>query len=383
MDDDDDDASTIVAHDSDDDGRRATPRAIDITEDNDDARARTADDARRDEDLKHDLERSSARCVRHILDAARRRYEGSPITTRCATRLRDIQTASDACAMMIEREYGEMAHTRTVEGRRKMEDAMEQRTVMVENLVRTQLMNEFSCVTMALAVTYLDYFIAMSGYTIGSNSSWLYQLVACACMLIAVKFEEPAQNVRRDISSRLQSTSDISFDHVAVRKMEAIVLRELNWCVSRVTPFQYVPYFLILVDGQSFIRGHNDRTTMVLQRAEMLSLMVLYNANILTECQSSVIAKAILCIVLAEQCGHVYEAGCIARTIVTHILHHLYEHDAEHFELINAQVWKCMCMMNDFMNKMNSIAHRAHECSDTTPSQMTGNQAQLHAVTAE
>ena len=371
--DDDDDVSTICSHDDCDEceSARRQRHTIDVGEDAD---ASGGGGGGGGED---DLERWSALTVRHILAA-----RGCPVTkTRCTTRMREIQTAADACATMIERECDEMAPARTDEGREKIERVMDARMVLVENLVRTQLTNDFSCVTTALAVMYLDYFIAMSGYVIASNSCWLYQLVSCACMLIAVKFEESEETARRDISARLQSTSDISFDHVAVAKMEGIVLRELNWAVSRVTPFQYVPYFLCLVDGQSFIRGDKDRTTKILRRAEILSLMVLYNVNILARCESSVIAKAILCIVLAEQCGHVYEESCIARTIVTHILHHLYEHDAEHFEMVNARVLECMRMMTDFTNTVNAVVHRTRDCNGSA--HLTGDQPQMRAIAAE
>jgi len=338
------------------------------------------DEARGGGDIKLELERASERCIRHILERGSRANGNG-----CSVRLREIQTSSDACAVMIKRERTEIAQTRaeiSLEAHmKKMKDVLSARHVMVESLVRSGLMNRFSCVTTALAVAYLDYFITMSGYIIGNNSFWLYQLVACACMLIAVKFEEPLENVHPDISSRLQQTSDISFDHVAVSKMEAIVLRELNWSVSRVTPYQYVPYFLCLVDGQSFIRGDAECTSLILRRAEVLSLMILYDVNILSQCESSIIAKAILCITLAEQCGEAFGESCIAETIVTQIMHHLNENDDMELEMVNARVWECMCMMTSFTSALKSIVRKTSCISSDVHS--TSDQSRLKMAVSE
>ena len=126
------------------------------------------------------------------------------------------------------------------------------RARLVESIVMSGSMNQFSVVTSAMAVRYLDYILVASGYQIQKECFWVYQLLASACNLIAAKFEEPAQNQRRNLARRLQNTNDISFDTTAMSKMEAIVLRELGWNAARVTPFCFIPYFLVILDCYDF-----------------------------------------------------------------------------------------------------------------------------------
>ena len=218
---------------------------------------------------------------------------------------------------------------------------------LVEGIVRSGIMNDFSVVTASLAVRYMDYFLTTSGYQIGNDSFWLYQLLSAACLFIACKFEEPANNLRNSVGTRLQLSNDISFDLASLKKMEAIVLRELKWRVSRVTPLCFVPIFFRLVDCNGLVWPQRDGFDIdmriaILREAELLTTTVLYDASALCYFESSVIAKAILCILLAKFCDDI-GSDEIVPTVTMNILKKVYaDGDADYFSYVIRRVTECV-----------------------------------------
>ena len=218
---------------------------------------------------------------------------------------------------------------------------------LVEGIVRSGIMNDFSVVTASLAVRYMDYFLTTSGYQIGNDSFWLYQLLSAACLFIACKFEEPANNLRNSVGTRLQLSNDISFDLASLKKMEAIVLRELKWKVSRITPLCFVPIFFRLVDCKGLVWPQRDGFDIdmriaILREAELLTTTVLYDASALCYFESSVIAKAIICILLAKFCDDI-GSDEIVPTVTMNILKKVYaDGDADYFSYVIRRVTECV-----------------------------------------
>jgi hypothetical protein len=270
------------------------------------------------------------------------------------------------CANMMDREKREIEETEARVTREDAEHRMRAlqcvRFHLVESMMRSGVMNGFSSITTALAVRYLDVFFLMSGYPVRSDCSWMYQLVASACLFIACKFEEPLQNIRSNIGHRLQSTNDISFDIGALKKMETIVLRELQWNVARVTPFNFVPYFcIILLDCHCAAllppRGKpNHLHSRILREAEVLSSIVLYDCGVCCRFESSVIAKAILCIAFAKISDGVTSSMDVAQPIVLNILRKIHrDAHADDFVSIIDNVISCVRHIEGLKETLDNI----------------------------
>lgn len=238
------------------------------------------------------------------------------------------------------------------------------RMTLVENIVKNCAMNSFSCVTSALAVRYLDYVLLASGYRVQRDCFWIYQLLANACMLISAKFEEPAENVKRSLCYRLQTASDISFDTTALKKMEAVVLRELGWNASRVTPFCFIQYFLVLLNcegSHASAKGFLPcwLREQLLQDAEVLTLIVLYDPFTTSSYESSVVAKAIVCILLSKFCDEL-QAIDVVEPVVTNILKKLHANaNADDFAYIIQRVKHCVNLIESLREHLSKYGNNA------------------------
>lgn len=282
---------------------------------------------------------------------------------RCdSTSKEDHITAIAALGALRERELKELADIQSRVTANEIVARVRElnfvRMTLVENIVKNGAMNSFSCVTSALAVRYLDYVLLASGYRVQHNCFWIYQLLANACMMISAKFEEPAENMKRNLCYRLQTTSDISFDTTALKKMEAIVLRELGWNVSRVTPFCFIPYFLVLLDCETSNespRGLLPRSfrEQLLQDAEVLTLMVLYDPFTTSSYESSVVAKAIVCILLSKFCDDLHAID-IVEPVVTNIWKKLHVNaKADEFASIIQRVKHCVNLIESLKEHLS------------------------------
>jgi len=285
------------------------------------------------------------------------------------------------CVNMMDREKREIEETETRVTREDAEYRMRAlqcvRFHLVESMMRSGVLNGFSCVTTALAVRYLDVFFLTSGYLVRGDCSWMYQLVASACLFIACKFEEPLQNIRSNIGHRLQMANDISFDIGALKKMETIVLRELQWNVARVTPFNFVPYFsVLLLDCHCAPwlppRGKPNLHSRILREAEVLSSIVLYDSGVCCRFGSSVIAKAILCIAFAKISDGVTSSMDVAQPIVLNILRKIHrDAHADDFVSVIDNVISCVHHIEGLKETLDNIFNNTSQ---------SGQQAQLQNV---
>jgi len=285
------------------------------------------------------------------------------------------------CVNMMDREKREIEETETRVTREDAEYRMRAlqcvRFHLVESMMRSGVLNGFSCVTTALAVRYLDVFFLTSGYLVRGDCSWMYQLVASACLFIACKFEEPLQNIRSNIGHRLQMANDISFDIGALKKMETIVLRELQWNVARVTPFNFVPYFsVLLLDCHCAPwlppRGKPNLHSRILREAEVLSSIVLYDSGVCCRFGSSVIAKAILCIAFAKISDGVTSSMDVAQPIVLNILRKIHrDAHADDFVSVIDNVISCVHHIEGLKETLDNIFNNTSQ---------SGQQAQLQKV---
>ncbi|OUS42387.1 hypothetical protein BE221DRAFT_61948 [Ostreococcus tauri] len=286
----------------------------------------------------------------------------------CDSTNREEQTVAIAALLvLIERErkefvdLGDRVKTQDISISKRMHEIRYIRARLVENIVMSGSMNQFSVVTSAMAVRYLDYILVASGYQIQKECFWVYQLLASACNLIAAKFEEPAQNQRRNLARRLQNTNDISFDTTAMSKMEAIVLRELGWNAARVTPFCFIPYFLVILDCYDFAMTSPcplgaELRAQLLHEAEILTLMVLYEGA-MCSFESSVVAKAIICILIAKFCSKIHTAE-IVEPIVMNIFKKLdMDADADDCVYVIARVKECAEIVEALKESLHKFGH--------------------------
>lgn len=286
----------------------------------------------------------------------------------CDSTSREEQTvAITALLVLIERErkefvdLGDRVKTQDISISKRMHEIRYIRARLVESIVMSGSMNQFSVVTSAMAVRYLDYILVASGYQIQKECFWVYQLLASACNLIAAKFEEPAQNQRRNLARRLQNTNDISFDTTAMSKMEAIVLRELGWNAARVTPFCFIPYFLVILDCYDFAMTSPcplaaELRAQLLHEAEVLTLMVLYEGA-MCSFESSVVAKAIICILIAKFSSKIHTAE-IVEPIVMNIFKKLdMDADADDCAYVIARVKECVDIVEALKESLHKFGH--------------------------
>jgi hypothetical protein len=290
----------------------------------------------------------------------------------CSCDRTECEAALDECVVMIQREQGELMNLReriTLEEHvQRMEEVQSIRHGLVDGIIRSGVMNKLSCVSTALAVRYLDFFVVASGYKVKSDSLWMYQLLAAACVFIAYKFQETSERMHgRGTSARLQLTNDISFDNLSIRKMEAIILRELDWSLSRVTPFMFIPHFLLLLDCECNFRACRNLTAQVLHGAEVLSLQILFDIRTLSRFESSVIAKAIIAIVLCDQCDGV-EGVDIAEQMVARLLRYLYaDEDIKQLDFVTRRVTECIEDILEFRMSLMLFNERMNNQNDAQP----------------
>lgn len=176
----------------------------------------------------------------------------------------------------------------------RLADVAQMRACLVEGLVRTALVFELSVCTTALAVRYLDRFLAADAYDVRRREGWVYHLVANACQSIAVKLQE---TIRVDPDT-LQRHFDVRFDRVCVLKMESLVLRELGWSVNDVVPATYPPR---LFHALGF---SGDEHTELVNKTDLFLMSTLYDPAMTSAWLPSVLAAAAVALALndAKKC---------------------------------------------------------------------------------
>ena len=184
------------------------------------------------------------------------------------------------------------------------------RGVLVEGIVKNQIVFKLSTETTSLAVSYLDVFLGSGKYSVLPEQGWAYHLVANACMTLAVKFQEPCDPTDpRPDAAAMQRHVDVAFDRVCVQKMESLVLQELGWRLSPPTPASIIPRLLILL-------GHNPTDVEfadICGRTDVYALAILYDVNFSSR-RATCVAAAIVAVVLEDREG--FDRAEVIRAIV-------------------------------------------------------------------
>ncbi|KAI3890492.1 hypothetical protein MKX03_025034 [Papaver bracteatum] len=102
---------------------------------------------------------------------------------------------------------------------------------------------DFGPLTAYLSANYLDRFVSVNELP---AHPWVMQLLAVTCLSLAAKVEE----TRRPSSLYLQVCEPkFTFEATTIKRMELLVLSTLNWRMIAVTPFSFIDYFLIKING--------------------------------------------------------------------------------------------------------------------------------------
>ncbi|XP_022766451.1 cyclin-D5-1-like [Durio zibethinus] len=131
--------------------------------------------------------------------------------------------------------------------------------------------------TAYLSVIYFDKFLSKK--SIDSEKSWTMQLLSMACLSLAAKMEE----IKVPLLSELQ-TEEFNFESKVIQRMELLVLNTLEWRMSSITPFAFLPFFITRMSKKSPSDHFMSRTV-------QLILAIMREINLM-EHRPSVIAAA-------------------------------------------------------------------------------------------
>ncbi|XP_057542241.1 cyclin-D4-2-like [Amaranthus tricolor] len=152
----------------------------------------------------------------------------------------------------------------------------------------------FGPLSLCLAVNYLDRFLATKA--LPSGKAWAVQLLAVACLSIAVKLEETS--VPQSVGFQVGDPKFV-FEAKTIQRMELFVLDTLNWKMNAVTPCSFLDYSL-----KKLCDAHNENTYLssssnVVNRSMELISCTIKGIDFL-EFKSSEIAAAVAVFVTAE-----------------------------------------------------------------------------------
>ncbi|KAL8151926.1 hypothetical protein V2J09_021734 [Rumex salicifolius] len=102
----------------------------------------------------------------------------------------------------------------------------------------------FRPLSLCLSMNYLDRFL--SHHDLPKGRAWAVQLLAVACLSIAVKMDEI--NVPPIVELQVADPKYL-FEAKTIQRMELLVLTTLNWQMSAITPFSFVDYFLCKINN--------------------------------------------------------------------------------------------------------------------------------------
>ena len=246
-----------------------------------------------------DARDTSAALATLLRGAQRRTVEFSPLFSRTGDEV--------SAALGAERHH----HALMQAARPTLHHLRQLRGVLVEGIVKNQIVFKLSTETTSLAVAYLDVFLGSGKYAVQPEKGWAYHLVANACMTLAVKFQEPCDPTDpRPDAAATQRHVDVAFDRVCVQKMESLVLQELGWRLNPPTPAGIIPRLLILL-------GHDpsdDEFADICARIDVYALAILYDVNF-SAARATCVAGAIVAVVLEDREG--YHRDEVIRAIVT------------------------------------------------------------------
>ncbi|KAK7263597.1 hypothetical protein RJT34_31189 [Clitoria ternatea] len=139
-----------------------------------------------------------------------------------------------------------------------------------------------------LAINYLDRFLANQG--ILQPKPWVLRLLAVSCISLATKMMRTEYSAT-DVQALLkQGDGGIIFEAQTIQRMEAVVLRALQWRMRSITPFSFITFFITLLGLKDPPMGQvlKNRATEIIFKSQ--SEVKLWEFK-----PSSIAASALLC----------------------------------------------------------------------------------------
>ncbi|MCO5609069.1 hypothetical protein L7F22_063290 [Adiantum nelumboides] len=168
-------------------------------------------------------------------------------------------------------------------------DVCHARALATRWMAKVHSVFNFSPVTVALAVNYLDRYLDKSLAL--SWKSWMMELLSVACLSLAAKMEEVEVPVLLDLQAceGLEHT----FEPKTVQRMELNILSALNWRLNSITAFSFVEK----VVNCFHLRPHLKNALMTRTSELLLST---FQERDLLEFEPSLLGVSTLCFALEE-----------------------------------------------------------------------------------
>eukprot|EP00252_Welwitschia_mirabilis_P008598 TRINITY_DN20563_c0_g1_i1.p1 TRINITY_DN20563_c0_g1~~TRINITY_DN20563_c0_g1_i1.p1 ORF type:complete len:340 (-),score=7.97 TRINITY_DN20563_c0_g1_i1:363-1382(-) len=149
-----------------------------------------------------------------------------------------------AVHLMIQMEGDHLPRQDYVERyRNRLLDATARRDA-ISWILKVQAQYNFRPLTVYLSINYLDRFL--SSYEIPQGPSWLLQLLSVSCLSLAVKMEEIEVPSISDL--QVDDTKPL-FEVRTIRRMELLVMSQLQWRLRSITPFNFIDYYLYRLEA--------------------------------------------------------------------------------------------------------------------------------------
>ncbi|KAE9613345.1 hypothetical protein Lal_00027475 [Lupinus albus] len=147
--------------------------------------------------------------------------------------------SEETVRVMIEREREHLPRDDYFKRLKSRELDISVRREAIDWICKSHAYYGFGYLTFCLAVNYLDRFLSV--YELPRDKSWTGQLLAVACLSIAVKMDE----IKVPQSVDLQvGEPKFFFEGKTIQRMELLVLGTLRWKMQALTPCSFVDYFL-------------------------------------------------------------------------------------------------------------------------------------------
>ncbi|KAH7433871.1 hypothetical protein KP509_07G090200 [Ceratopteris richardii] len=200
-------------------------------------------------------------------------------------RLADPCDMEVAISALVEREVHHLPRKDYLDNYKSKVLEVDSRMRAITWILKVRAFYNFTPLTAALSVNYLDRFLAC--HIFPNGKSWMVQLLSVACLSLAAKMEE----VDVPFLLELQVGTELFFEPRTIQRMELLVLSTLEWRMSSVTPFAYVHYFVSKLDLD------DCSNCIFLSRVNELILSTLQDLSFTSFRPSSIAIAAVLCAV--------------------------------------------------------------------------------------
>ncbi|OIW10605.1 hypothetical protein TanjilG_15977 [Lupinus angustifolius] len=147
--------------------------------------------------------------------------------------------SEETVRVMIEREREHLPRDDYLKRLRSGDLDISVRREAIDWICKSHAYFGFGYLTFCLTVNYFDRFLSV--YELPRDKSWTGQLLAVACLSIAVKMDE----IKVPQSLDLQvGEPKFFFEGKTIQRMELLVLGTLRWKMQALTPCSFLEYFL-------------------------------------------------------------------------------------------------------------------------------------------